>query len=114
MKAFRSAGGAFTTKLISGRAGHSLGGTSHNGGITAYAHPRGIVTFTNTQNGHTTLWYMNLHSGNIDDLAHTDAEIFDVATSARANYAVFSSTGTFSGDSNGPTQDVFLKFLGGK
>jgi hypothetical protein len=114
MKIFRSRGGAFKTKLISGRGGQSLGGTSHNGGITAYAHPRGIVTFTNTQNGQTTLWYMNLHTGNIDDLAHTGGEIFDLATSARANYAVFSSTGSFPGDSNGPTQDVFLKFLGGQ
>jgi Tol biopolymer transport system component len=112
MKVFKSSGGAFKTKLISGRNGHSLGGTSHNGGITAYAHPRGIIIFTNTQNGETTLWYMNLHSGNIDDLAHTSGEIFDVATSARANYAVFSSTGSFRGDSNGPTEDVFLKFLG--
>jgi hypothetical protein len=119
MKVFKSSGGAFKTMLISGHNGHSLGGTSHNGGITAYAHPRGIVTFTNTQGADTTLWYMNLHSGNIDDLAHAhsndgSAAIFDVATSARANYAVFSSTDSFRGDVNGPTQDVFLKFLGGK
>jgi hypothetical protein len=119
MKVFKGAGGAVKTKLISGRNGKSLGGTSHNGGITAYAHPRGIVTFTNTQGSATTLWYMNLHTGNIDDLAHArsndgSAAIFDVATSARANYAVFSSTDSFRGDVNGPTQDVFLKFLSGK
>lgn len=114
MKVFKSAGGAFKTMLISGRGGHSLGGTSHNGGITAYAHPRGIVIFTNTQGSQTTLWYMNLHSGNIDDLAHASSPIYDVATSARANYAVFSSDSSFPGDTNGPTQDVFLKFLGGK
>jgi hypothetical protein len=119
MKVFKSSGGAFQTKLISGHNGSSLGGTSHNGGITAYAHPRGIVIFTNTHGADTTLWYMNLHTGNIDDLAHAhssdgSAAIFDVATSARANYAVFSSTDSFRGDSNGPTQDVFLKFLGGK
>jgi hypothetical protein len=114
MKVFGSGGGAFKTKLISGRNGHSLGGTSHNGGITAYAHPRGIVVFTNTQGSDTTLWYMNLHSGNIDDLAHASSPIYDVAASARANYAVFSSQSSFRGDSNGPTQDVFLKFLGGK
>jgi hypothetical protein len=100
--------------LISGRNGHSLGGTSHNGGITAYAHPRGIVIFTNTQGSDTTLWYMNLHTGNIDDLAHANSPIYDVATSARANYAVFSSESSFRGDTNGPTQDVFLKFVGGK
>ncbi|HEX6712865.1 MAG TPA: hypothetical protein VF066_05755 [Thermoleophilaceae bacterium] len=114
MKVFKSSGGAFKTKLISGRNGRSLGGTSHNGGITAYAHPRGIVIFTNTQGAQTTLWYMNLHTGNIDDLAHADSPIYDVATSARANYAVFSSQSSFLGDTNGPTQDVFLKFLGGK
>jgi hypothetical protein len=119
MKVFGSAGGARYTKLVSGRGGRSLGGTSHNGGVTAYGLPRGIVTFMNTQGGQTTLWYMNLHSGNIDDLAHArsadgSAAIFDVATSARANYAVFSSTGSFRGDTNGPTQDVFLKFLGGQ
>ena len=113
MKVFRRRGGAFKTRLISARDGHSLGGTSHNGGITAYAHPRGVVLFTNTQGGQTTLWYMNLHSGNVDDLAH-GGEIFDVATSARANYAVFSSNSSFPGDTNGPTQDVFLKFLSGK
>jgi hypothetical protein len=114
MKVFKSRGRAFKTKLISGRNGHSLGGTSHNGGITAYAHPRGIVIFTNTQGSETTLWYMNLHSGNIDDLAHANSPIYDVATSARANYAVFSSEASFAGDENGPTQDVFLKFLSGK
>jgi hypothetical protein len=114
MKVFKSRGGSFKKKLISGRNGHSLGGTSHNGGITAYAHPRGIVIFTNTQGSETTLWYMNLHSGNIDDLAHASSPIYDVATSARANYAVFASQSSFRGDTNGTTQDVFLKFLGGK
>src|SRR3954471_10751528 len=114
MKVFKSAGRAFKTMLISGRNGHSLGGTSHNGGITAYAHPRGIVVFTNTQGAETTLWYMNLHTGNIDDLAHANSPIYDVASSARANYAVFSSQASFPGDTNGPTQDVFLKLLGGK
>src|SRR3954447_11599690 len=108
MKVFRSRGGAVETKLISGGQAPSRGGRSHNGGITAYAHPRGVVLFTNTQGGTTTLWYMNLHSGNIDDLAR-GGEINDVATSARANYAVFSSTSSFGGDSNGPTRDVFLK-----
>jgi hypothetical protein len=109
MKVFKSSGGSRKTVHVS----RGLGGTSHNGGVTAYGWPRGIVTFTNTQGDQTTLWYMNLHSGNIDDLAH-GGDIFDVATSARANYAVFSSTSSFRGDTNGPTQDVFLKFLGGK
>jgi hypothetical protein len=119
MKVFKSAGRAKKTLLVSGHNGHSLGGVSHNGGVTAYGWPRGIVIFENTIGSNTTLWYMNLHSGNIDDLAHahsTDgtAAIYDIASSARANYAVFSSTASFPGDTNGPTQDVFLKFLGGK
>lgn len=119
MKVFGARGGAKHTLLVSGRNGRSLGGTSHNGGVTAYGWPRGIVIFENTIGDQTTLWYMNLHSGNIDDLAHATGTngnpgIFDVATSARANYAVFSSTDSFRGDSNGPTQDVFLKFLGGQ
>jgi hypothetical protein len=119
MKVFGAHGGAKHSMLVSGRGGHSLGGTSHNGGVTAYGWPRGIVIFENTIGDQTTLWYMNLHSGNIDDLAHASASngnpgIFDVATSARANYAVFSSDASFRGDSNGPTQDVFLKFLGGQ
>lgn len=119
MKVFGPRGGARHTLLVSGEHGRSLGGTSHNGGVTAYGWPRGIVIFENTIGGQTTLWYMNLHSGNIDDLAHATAAngepgIFDVATSARANYAVFSSSDSFRGDSNGPTQDVFLKFLGGQ
>lgn len=119
MKVFRSSGRAFKTLLVSGHGGHSLGGISHNGGVTAYGWPRGIVVFENTRGGESTLWYMNLHSGNIDDLAHAPAPgdepaFRDIATSARANYAVFSSTASFPGDSNGGTQDVFLKFLGGK
>ena len=109
MKAFKRTGGSRKTVHVS----RGLGGTSHNGGVTAYGLPRGIVMFTNTQGGQTTLWYMNLHSGNIDDLAH-GGEIFDVATSARGNYAVFSSTSSFRGDANGSTQDVFLKFLSGQ
>ena len=101
---------------MSGRGGQSLGGVSHNGGVTAYGWPRGIVVFETTIGPDTTLWYFNLHSGNIDDLAHAhssdgSAAIFDIATSARANYAVFSSPDSFRGDSNGPTQDVFLKSL---
>ena len=119
LRTFRRTGGVRRTQLISGRGGRSLGGDSHNGGITAYAPVRGIIVFTTTRGNETTLWYMNLHTGNIDDLAHARAEpagpgIIDVATSARANYVVFSSTASYLGDSNGPTEDVFLKFLAGK
>jgi hypothetical protein len=119
MRTFKATGGVRGTRLISGRNGRTLGGDSHNGGVTAYAWQRGIVVFETTSGQQTVLWYMNLHTGNIDDLAHAhssdgSAAILDVATSARANYAVFSSTDSFRGDTNGRTQDVFLKFLGGK
>jgi hypothetical protein len=117
MRTFKRTGAARRTILISGRGGRSLGGDSHNGGITAYAWPRGIVVFATTTGQTTALWYANLHTGNIDDLAYahsSDARpaIFDVATSARANYVAFSSPDSFLRDANGPTQDVFLKYLG--
>src|SRR5437868_1335095 len=97
MRVFGARGGVQRTKLISGRDGNSLGGDSFNGGITAYASANGIITFTNTIGSDTTLWYINLNSGNIDDLAHGQTTngkpgIFDVATSARANFVAFSST----------------------
>ncbi|HKN95102.1 MAG TPA: hypothetical protein VJU60_12265 [Thermoleophilaceae bacterium] len=104
------------TDLISAsrRGAHSLGGTNIAGGITAFGALRGIVTFANDEGGQDTLYYRNNHTGNIDDLAHASAaaSIFDVATSARANFVAFSST--FSGfrfDHNGAQQDVFFKAL---
>ncbi|HEX4717262.1 MAG TPA: hypothetical protein VH300_01935 [Thermoleophilaceae bacterium] len=120
LRTFGRTGGVRSTRLISGRAGRSLGGDSHNGGITAYAPVRGIVVFTTTRGPESTMWFANLHTGNIDDLAYAPANgsskpgIFDAVSSARANYVVFSSTGSFARDTNGPTQDVFLKFLAGK
>lgn len=104
------------TDLISAsrRGAHSLGGTNLAGGITAYGSARGIVTFANNVGGQDTLYYRNNHTGNIDDLAHASGglTIFDVATSARANFVAFSSN--FSGfrfDRNGGQQDVFFKAL---
>jgi hypothetical protein len=105
------------TDLISAyrRGAGSLGGTNLAGGITAYGALRGIVTFANASGGQDTLYYRNNHTGNIDDLAHASGggiSIFDVATSARANFVAFSST--FSGfrfDRNGGQQDVFFKHL---
>jgi hypothetical protein len=117
LRDFKKSGGVKKTRLMSGRFGRTLGGDSHNGGITAYASIRGIIVFTTTTGSETTLWYANLHTGNIDDLAHAATSdgspgIFDVASSARGNYIAFSSTETgFRGDRNGPTQDVFFKFL---
>jgi hypothetical protein len=104
------------TDLISAsrRGAHSLGGSNLAGGITAYGAPRGIVTFASAQGGSDTLYYRNNHTGNIDDLAHASggAVIFDVATSARANFVAFSSTfGGFRYDHNGSQQDVFFKGL---
>src|SRR4029079_1684978 len=84
------------TDLISAsrRGAHSLGGTNLAGGITAYGAPRGIVTFASAHGGSDTLYYRNNHTGNIDDLAHASggASIFDVATSARANFVAFTSS----------------------
>jgi hypothetical protein len=104
------------TDLISAsrRGAHSLGGSNLAGGITSYGAPRGIVTFASAQGGSDTLYYRNNHTGNIDDLAHASggAVIFDVATSARANFVAFSSTfGGFRFDRNGGQQDVFFKGL---
>jgi hypothetical protein len=105
------------TDLISAsrRGARSMGGTNLSGGITAYGASRGIVTFANVQGGQDTLYYRNNHTGNIDDLAHASggvAAIFDVATSARANFVAFSSAfGGFRFDRNGGQQDVFFKGL---
>src|SRR4051794_11392412 len=67
MRVFKPTGPAKKTVLISGSGGSSIGGDSHNGGITAYAPVRGIVMFANSDGGETTLYYSNLHSGNYDD-----------------------------------------------
>jgi hypothetical protein len=104
------------TDLISAsrRGAHSLGGSNLAGGITAYGAPRGIVTFASAHGGSDTLYYRNNHTGNIDDLAHASggAVIFDVATSARANFVAFSSTYSgFRFDHNGSQQDIFFKAL---
>src|SRR5262249_39703495 len=115
MRDFGRSGGSLGTRLISQHGGRSLGGNSVNGGVTAYAPTRGIGVFTTTQGPQTRMYYYNVHSGNIDDLAHASSSngtgIHDVATSARANYVVFASTAHFDRDTNGHVQDVFLKFL---
>jgi hypothetical protein len=114
MRVFHRRGGPRRTDLISAvrRGGSSLGGNSLNGGISVYAANRGIVTFATANGAGTTLWYRNNHSGNIDDLAHAGGPIFDIATSARANFVAFSSTSAnFRFDGNGGVQDVFFKHL---
>jgi hypothetical protein len=64
-------------------------GSGANGGITVYGSRRGIVTFFDASD----LYYFNEHSGNSDDLAHMNASIDEVVTSARANFVAFSSGG---------------------
>lgn len=114
MRLVRGDGGPFETDLISAarRGAASLGGDSFNGGLTAYAGTRGIVVFVNNRGGASDLYYRNNNTGNIDDLAHAPAAapIFDVATSARANFVAFSSTSSFVGDTAGQ-QAVFFKHL---
>jgi hypothetical protein len=116
MRTFGPRGGSRKTDLISAtrRGGRGLRGASSNGGLTAFAARRGIVVFANSVGGHSDLWYRNNNTGNIDDLAHSfgSRSIFDVYTSARANFVAFSSTGEdFRFDRNGGTQDVFFKHL---
>jgi hypothetical protein len=107
-------GKPFETDLISAsrRGGHSLGGNSYNGGLTAYAGTRGIVVFVNDQGSSSDLYYRNNHSGNIDDLAHapSSSPITDVVSSARANFVAFDSTASFVGDTGGQPA-VFFKHL---
>jgi hypothetical protein len=114
MRVLRARGGSRATDLISAshRGGPSLGGDSHNGGLTAYAGTRGIVVFVNNRDGASDLYYRNNHSGNIDDLAHAPASspIFDVTTSSRANFVAFSSNASFVGGTGGQ-QAAFFKHL---
>lgn len=115
MRRVSRGGSVVGTDLISAtkRGGHSLGGSNAAGGISAYGAARGIITFANAVGSSNTLYYRNNHTGNIDDLAHSwGGSIFDVATSARANFVAFSSTyNRFRFDRNGSRQDVFFKAL---
>jgi hypothetical protein len=115
MRRVRQGGGVTSTDLISAshRGGDSLGGSSAAGGISSYGALNGIVTFATASGANDTLYYRNNHTGNIDDLAHAwGGSIFDVATSARANFVAFSSTySKFRFDRNGSRQDVFFKAL---
>jgi hypothetical protein len=115
MRKVGRSGGPTGTDLISAshRGGSSLGGSSVTGGISSYGVARGIITFASTVGGSETLYYRNNHTGHIDDLAHAwGGTIFDVSTSARANFVAFSSTYPhFRFDHNGSRQDVFFKSL---
>ncbi len=115
MRRVGRSGGVAGTDLISAtrRGGDSLGGSSAAGGISSYGVANGIITFATASGAGDTLYYRNNHTGNIDDLAHAwGGTIFDVATSARANFVAFSSTyPKFRFDRNGSRQDVFFKAL---
>ena len=116
MRRVGRSGGVVSTDLISAfrRGAASLGGSSVAGGISAFGASRGVVTFATDNGALDTLYYRNNHTGNIDDLAHAygPGSIFDVVTSARANFVAFSSTYPgFRFDRNGWGQDVFFKAL---
>lgn len=76
------------------RSGHNststvAGSDAVLGGVSAYAANRGIVTYAVG----ASLFYLNRHSGNSDDLAHANDPIGEAAASARANFVLFTSTG---------------------
>ena len=116
-------GGASRTDLISSlsRGAQSFGGDSANGGISAYGARSGFVLAATTVGGRTAINVRNNNvARNTPPLAWADTlgggpSIFDVATSSRSNFVIFSSTGTrrtnFRFDGNGAVQDVFYKHL---
>lgn len=96
-------------RRISNGCQDAQGGAGASGGVTAFGPARGIITFTQ---GGTNLCYFNKNTGNSDDLAHANAPITEVSTSARANFVAFtSSASNFPFDGNGGTPDVFFKHL---
>lgn len=76
-------------------------------GVSAFAATRGIVTYANG----ATLFYLNLHSGNSDDLAVSQGAITEAAAGARGNFVAFTSAGgqDFVGPSGQPS--VWFKSL---
>lgn len=78
-------------------------------GVTAFAADRGIIVFALR----SSLYYLNRHTGNKDDLAHASSTIEQADASARANFVTFTATGgaDFIGDGNGATPDVYIKHL---
>jgi hypothetical protein len=128
LRTLRASGGVRKTDLISAyaRGERSIGGDNENGGLTAFAAADGFIWFVNHERSGSTLFYRNNRSGNIDDLFHADNEpdddqevpysmpkpkpgraITGVVTSARGNFAAFTSSGR-------GTRSVYLISLGGK
>lgn len=79
------------------------------GGVTAFAADRGIVVFGLG----SSLYYLNRHTGNSDDLAHALAPIIEADASARANFVVFTAPMGigFIGDGNGSIPDIWIKHV---
>jgi hypothetical protein len=79
------------------------------GGVTAYAAQRGIVVFATG----SSLFYLNRHTGNTDDLAHAYSAITEPSASARSNLVAFSASGgrDFVDTPSHPRQSVYVKYL---
>jgi hypothetical protein len=79
------------------------------GGVTAYAAQRGIMVYT-TGN---SVFYLNRHTGNTDDLAHAYSSISDTSASARSNLVSFAASGgeSFIDPPGRSTQGVYVKYL---
>ncbi|HYZ30432.1 MAG TPA: hypothetical protein VE570_15320 [Thermoleophilaceae bacterium] len=101
LRVFGPTGGVARTTLITHAQPkvHFDGrGNNYNGGVSAYATMRGIVSFVHHEGMASDAYYWNQHTGNADDTAHataTDGEpaITQMVTSARANFISFTSDG---------------------
>ncbi|MGH2905417.1 MAG: TolB family protein [Solirubrobacterales bacterium] len=82
-------------------------GSSRATSISAFAPHRGIVTFI----AGDSLYYLNRHTGNTDDLAHAYGPIGEGTASARANFAAFTASGGDGFIGNTSTSAVFFKHL---
>jgi hypothetical protein len=99
-------GGGLQKAVIKKKGGakrDSFGG-SLVAGVTAFAATRGIVTYADG----SALNYLNLHSGNSDDLAHAEGGITEADSSARGNFDAFTATG--GQDFVGPTGQPSIWF----
>jgi hypothetical protein len=101
LRIFGATGGATRTTLITyaqPKVHFNGQGDNYNGGVSAYATQRGIVSFVHTEGMASDAYYWNQHTGNADDTAHATAmsgepAITQMVTSARANFIAFTSNG---------------------
>jgi hypothetical protein len=101
LRIFGPAGGPTRTSLITyaqPKVHFDGRGNNYNGGVSAYATKRGIVSFVHTEAVASDAYYWNQHTGNADDTAHAMAvngrpAISQMVTSARANFIAFTSDG---------------------